>query len=114
MKSNSIYNSSEFLEITVFYKDSESKKKYTFSQSVGKLSIGRVNCNIIIENSNVSKKHCVIEYDTTINQWKIRDGYQNKPSTHGTWLMIDSKYEISTKTVAKLNNHTFLIEPVQS
>jgi len=47
------------------------------------VTIGRSKCTLNIEASFLSKKQCQINYDS--GRWYIRDGFEGKDSTNGTW-----------------------------
>ena len=71
-------------------------KKYdplNFQPTKSVIKFGRsADCEVIIEDSMLSRIHCSIEYKENFG-WIIRDGYQvkkgfnyeNKYSTNGTW-----------------------------
>jgi hypothetical protein len=46
--------------------------------------------------------------------WKLSDGFEGKKSTHGTWLLIDCKYELQTNNIFKFGNNTFSIKQVEN
>lgn len=75
--------------ITVFFKNDNNSKQFTFRTNESPITIGRVSsCKVAIDHSFLSKKQCVVEYDTIYRAWKLCDGHQNKKSTHGTWYII--------------------------
>lgn len=74
------------------------------------ITIGRSKCSINLNFSFLSKKHCSIKYNKDINHWEIFDGADGKSSTNGTWLMINSKYEIQYEsTIVKIGNNIIKI-----
>lgn len=67
-------------------KNSEITKQYMFNISDSPITLGRNNSNtIVINNSFLSKRQGEVYYDTTHSIWRIRDGFEGKKSTHGTW-----------------------------
>ena len=71
-----------------------------------------VSCNIIIDDSLLSRIHCTIEYEEE-NGWVIYDGridedeYKNKPSTNGTWLYLIEEIPIEDGLIFKNNKNAF-------
>ena len=57
--------------------------------------IGRSSkCNIHIGSNLLSKIHCNISYDYNKKVYIIKDGFYNKNSTNGTWLIVNDKIKI--------------------
>lgn len=64
-------------------------------QQFKKVYVGRdISCNIIVDDSLLSRVHCTIEYKDDIG-WVIYDGRcedddpsKYRPSTNGTWLYL--------------------------
>ena len=57
--------------------------------------IGRSSkCNVHIGSNLLSKIHCNISYDYDKKIYIIKDGFYNKNSTNGTWLVINDKIKI--------------------
>jgi predicted component of type VI protein secretion system len=63
-----------------------------------------------LEYSSLSKRHCVLEYIE--NNWIIKDGYNGKNSTNGTWLWLNSKYELNEDTLVRVGSNVFKISIV--
>jgi len=57
-----------------------------FAATSSKIKIGRSKeCEIRIEDNNLSKYHANIYY-TEERGWILEDGYERNPSTNGTWF----------------------------
>lgn len=68
--------------------------------------IGRTpNCDIRIEDKLLSKTQAVIFYDGA--HWVIRDGFQDKESTNGSWLYLNEDVEVQSGMVFKSNQSFF-------
>lgn len=81
-----------------------------FDTTDSPITIGRNTTNTIsLDDSFLSKNQCAFIYDKVYCVWKIIDGTESKRSTHGTWLLIDSKYEITGTTLVKISNSVFKI-----
>ena len=83
---------------------------YYFPPSDSILSIGRFNLSDIqIEDNLLSKIHCTIHYDFTKNAWILIDGNNGKSSTNGTWLFLNTDYEIHDGMIFKHKQTIFQI-----
>ena len=77
-----------------------------------KFFIGRDSNNyIIIQDNLLSKIHCTVYFKNN-SYWVIQDGYVNeiniiKPSTNGTWLMLNVETEIFQDMIFKSNQNLF-------
>ena len=77
-----------------------------------KIYIGRDSNNyIIIQDNLLSKIHCTVYFKDNL-EWVIQDGYVNelniiKPSTNGTWLMLNVETEIKNEMIFKSNQNLF-------
>ena len=102
-------------------KRSPDEEKKTFdSESVlkegNKITIGRDNCTICIDNKYLSRIHCTISYDKYNKEWSIYDGNMTgRHSSHGTWLILNSnsKYKLSNVDdlyEVRIGNSSFSIE----
>jgi len=68
--------------------------------------VGRTpNCDIRIEDKLLSKTQAVIFHDG--ENWVIRDGFQDKESTNGTWLYLNEDCEIRSGMVFNSNQSFF-------
>jgi hypothetical protein len=84
-----------------------------------KIYIGRDSNNyIIIQDNLLSKIHCTVYFKDNL-EWVIQDGYVNelniiKPSTNGTWLMLNVETEIKNEMIFKSNQNLFKCKYVNS
>ena len=74
------------------------KKDYTyeFSYKNVNITIGRgEQCDISLRDceSDISKIQCTVSYSNE-KVWMIRDGYEDKESTNGTWLIAAHSYPL--------------------
>lgn len=74
------------------------KKDYTyeFSYKNVNITIGRgEQCDISLKDceSDISKIQCTVSYSNE-KIWMIRDGYEDKESTNGTWLIAAHSYPL--------------------
>ena len=88
---------------------SDDKLTFSFEPKDSPISIGRGDCTIKLAHPSLSKLHCSIIFNKSSKCWEIRDGYGDRNSTNGTWLMINSKHEIDDETFVKIGNNTFRI-----
>jgi len=105
----------EFNLIVVITKDNgltNEKITYHFDPKDSPVTIGRGDCKIKLNYSSLSKKHCTIYYNIYSNIWEIYDGFENKESTNGTWLLVNSKHEIKEDTLVKIDSRSFKISLV--
>ena len=84
-----------------------------------RIYIGRDSNNyIIIQDNLLSKVHCTVYFKDNL-EWVIQDGYVNelniiKPSTNGTWLMLNLETEITNEMIFKSNQNLFKCKYVNS
>ena len=84
-----------------------------------RIYIGRDSNNyIIIQDNLLSKVHCTVYFKDNL-EWVIQDGYVNelniiKPSTNGTWLMLNLETEITNEMIIKSNQNLFKCKYVDS
>ncbi len=80
-----------------------------------KYLIGRdVKCDIIIDDSLLSRIHCTIYYDNEKEMWFIHDGTMKKNkegeykySTNGTWLFLIDDTLIENDMIFKANQNLY-------
>lgn len=74
------------------------------------ITIGRVNCTIIINNSSVSKLHATISYDEKKEEYYIIDNN----STNGTQLILNDEksIDLNDKMMFYIGEKNFTIELV--
>jgi hypothetical protein len=87
-------------------------KSFCFKTKDSPVTIGRQNCTINLNYSFLSKRHCVITFNSDTKSWDISDGHACRPSTNGTWLTLSSKFEISYDTDLKIGNNVIRINVV--
>ena len=102
------------IQIDNTYENIENKekinKKYSFSQNKGTIKIGRINCDINIQERCISKIHGIIEF-SKVNQ---KFYYKDMNSTNGTTLLIkkDDFLRIRGEMNFKLEDVTFKIQEI--
>lgn len=76
--------------------------------------LGRTNdAEVSINDNMLSRLHCYIEFDASINTWILYDGYiseeegERRPSTNGTWLYLKDDTEIVNHFIFKANHTVF-------
>ena len=60
-------------------------RKYKFNNKDSPITIGRKDCKINIKSTIFSKNQSTLIYEK--NKWFICDGFEEKRSTNGTWLI---------------------------
>ena len=88
----------------------ELNKKYIFNQNKGAIKLGRVNCDINIDEKCISKVHGIIEFSKANQQFY----YKDMNSTNGTNLLIkkDDSLKIKGEMNFKLEDVTFKIQEI--
>jgi len=82
---------------------------YRFKSEDKQIKIGRMNdCHIKFDDNNLSRYQCTFKYVN--NAWYIIDGVKNKPSTNGTWLLVDNTVELFHQMIVKIGQTLFKIE----
>lgn len=99
-------------ELSRVYTNDSNNKIYQFNPRDSPVTIGRNNCTINLNYSFLSKRHCVLSYNEHNKSWEIYDGYKGRPSTNGTWLTVNSKYEINHDIDLKIGNNIVRINMV--
>ena len=64
--------------------EKEKPKKYIFSQNQTPINIGRVNCDVLIPKSSVSKRHSIIDFSENSNTFY----YKDLGSINGSTLIV--------------------------
>ena len=111
-KNHFVENGDKTLNIRVF-SDIPQTEPYFFNPNQFKrIYIGRdISCNIIIDDSLLSRVHCTIDYEE--EGWVIHDGKidenetNKKPSTNGTWLFLIEETQIDDGLIFKNNKNAF-------
>lgn len=94
-----------------------SKSRYEehfYDRTSTHITIGRSeNCNIKIKNSILSKIQCTLYYEDCSQNWFIKDGNGERYSMNGTWLLCNSKYELSEEeTKCKIGKSIIKIKKI--
>ena len=110
---DNILNADKILNIKVFSENNQNSFFFNPSQ-MKKIFIGRdTSCNIIVDDTLLSRIHCTIEYIID-KGWVIYDGknedldiINSKPSTNGTWLYLIEETIIKDKMIFKSNQNVY-------
>ena len=101
------------LNIKVFSEIPQTEPHFFNPKQFKRVYIGRdISCNIIMDDSLLSRVHCTIEYNDE-EGWVIYDGKinddesKNKPSTNGTWLYLIEEIPIEEGLIFKNNKNAF-------
>ena len=101
------------LNIKVFSEIAQTEPHFFNPKQFKRIYIGRdISCNIIIDDSLLSRVHCTIDYDEE-EGWVIHDGKidenetNKKPSTNGTWLFLIEETQIDDGLIFKNNKNAF-------
>ena len=112
-KGNYVESGDKTLNIRVFSDFPQTEPYFFNPKQFKRIYIGRdISCNIIIDDSLLSRVHCTIDY-TEDEGWIIYDGKidddksNNKPSTNGTWLFLIEETEIKDGLIFKNNKNAF-------
>ena len=109
-----ISNAEKILNIKVFSENPQNNTFFYNPSQIKKIFIGRdMLCNIIVDDTLLSRIHCTIEYDEQ-KGWIIYDGKKddsdfenNKPSTNGTWLYLVEETKIKNGMIFKSNQNIY-------
>ena len=101
------------LNIRVFTDIPQGEPYFFNPNQFKRIYIGRdISCNIIVDDSLLSRVHCTIDYEED-EGWVIYDGKiddseeKNKPSTNGTWLFLIEETQIEDGLIFKNNKNAF-------
>ena len=88
-----IADADNILNIKVFSEIPKTEPYFFNPQQIKRIYVGRdISCNIIVNDTLLSRVHCTIEYKDN-EGWFISDGKnddelsEKRPSTNGTWLL---------------------------
>ena len=106
-----IEDDDNILNIKVFSEIPQTEPHFFNPKQFKRIYIGRdISCNIIIDDSLLSRIHCTLEYDDEVG-WVIYDGKiddnENKKSTNGTWLYLIEEIPIENGLIFKNNKNAF-------
>ena len=106
-----IEDADKILNIKVFSEVPKADPYFFNPQQFKRIYIGRdISCNIIVDDTLLSRVHCTIEYKDD-EGWFILDGKiddevsQNRPSTNGTWLYLIEETPIDEGMIFKSNQN---------
>lgn len=101
------YSNKKFIDIIIEIEEEDKEVRYTFSEDEIPITIGRLKCDISINNPTISKKHAAIEYSLECQMFYFRD----LGSTNGSVAVIkeDDKIKIKGDMKFKLENVPFRI-----
>ena len=87
----------------------------SFNPKHSPVVIGRSpDCDVIIDDSMLSRFHCTIEFKQDKNKWFIVDGIYDKDkkgikkSTNGSWKYVFEDTKITDKMCFKANHNLFI------
>ena len=113
---DNVFNSQpneKLLNLKVFTGDTKSSNAIFNSDEQKLILIGRDSyCDVIIEDSLLSRIHCSIIYKDDVG-WVIKDGRvsednkSERPSTNGTWLFLINETLIFDGIIFKANQSLF-------
>ena len=111
---NNIEDGDKILNIKIFPENPQNEPHFFNPKQVKRIYIGRgVSCDVIVDDSLLSRVHCTFEYDEQ-EGWYIYDGRiddddisKNKPSTNGTWLYLIEEIPVEDGLIFKNNKNAF-------
>lgn len=100
------------LKLKIFGGPSAGEIYYYKQEYTGKaIIIGRTpDCDIKINDKLLSKSQANISFDAEQQAWVLTDGFNNKPSTNGTWLYLNENFEMKNGMIFKANQTIFNVE----
>ena len=115
LSETSIIDADKILIIKVYSEVQSGELHFFNPQQFKKIYIGRdAYCNIIVDDTLLSRFHCTIEYKEGKDEgWYISDGKsgddisEEKPSTNGTWLCLMEETLIKDGMIFKSNQNQF-------
>ena len=112
-KTTNVENGDNTLNIKVFSDIPQTEPYFFNPKQFRRIYIGRdISCNIIVDDSLLSRVHCTMEYNDE-EGWVIYDGKidddesKNKHSTNGTWLFLIEETQIDDGLIFKNNKNVF-------
>lgn len=95
------------------YGNEETKTK-VFTKGHGKcIRIGRNRENeIVLENYAFSRIHTSFFFSKIDDSWFVQDGFEDKPSTNGTWLYLDWNWPIDNVTYFRIGTNFLCIRKI--
>ena len=108
-----IVDADKILNIKVFSEIPKTDPYFFNPQQFKRIYVGRdISCNIILEDTLLSRFHCTLEYKDE-EGWVIYDGKiddeltEKKPSTNGTWLYLIEETQITDSMIFKSNQNVY-------
>ena len=107
-----IVDADKILNIKVFSEIPKTEPYFFNPQQFKRIFIGRdISCNIIVDDSLLSRVHCTIEYRDNegwfISDGKVDDDSLSRPSTNGTWLYLIEETPIFDNMIFKSNQNVY-------
>ena len=87
------------------------------------IKIGRKNeCDIVLNDTGISREHCIIYFDSETKNWYIKDGNKENLSAGGTWynnyllnrLFVENYFPINHNMKIKLGPSLLNLELVNN
>ena len=76
-----------------------------------RIVIGRaLDCDIEINDELLSNCHASVVFVPDTQQWVLVDGFENKPSTNGTWIYLKENFKMHTGMIFKAEQTIFNVE----
>jgi hypothetical protein len=70
--------------------------------------MGRVDeCDLIVDDSILSKKHCTFSYDASQHRWTVTDGFNLRSSLNGTWIYLSQESQIRDNMTFRVSDILF-------
>lgn len=91
-----------------FLEGTERESVYRFSPEQSPVTIGRSDkCTIQVSNPNLSRYQCQFIINDR-NEWTLRDGRNDNPSSNGTWIYVGGGRAIENGTNIKVGDTLFV------
>ena len=70
--------------------------------------LGRTDeCDIIVDDTILSKKHCTFNFKPATNKWTIQDGFNLRGSLNGTWVYMSQEQRIVDNMIFRVSDVVF-------
>lgn len=70
--------------------------------------MGRVDdCDLIVDDSILSKKHCTLNYEASQQKWTLNDGFNLRSSLNGTWVYLSQEQQIKDNMTFRVSDILF-------
>jgi hypothetical protein len=85
-------------------------QSFTFNSEEAEVKIGRLaDCQIRFDETGLSRHQTTFRFDR-LSGWMLCDGDGARPSTNGTWLLVEEAYEVRTGLVFKSGSSLFRVK----